>query len=431
MNYAESLQYLNDIQNLGIKFGLDNVKVLLGSLGNPHLDHACVLVAGSNGKGSVCAMLVRILELNGYRPGLYTSPHLVSYQERIRIGKKTITKKDFAAALSLIKRKIEGLISEKKLLFPPTHFEILTCMAFLYFSWKKVDIAVLEVGMGGRFDATNVVTPLVSVITTVSSEHQKFLGRTLRQIAFEKAGIIKAGVPVVCGVEARTAYEVIKNRAEELKAPFFGVFSRPENYKVHELSRGYSFDFRTPEENYSFKPALLGKHQGKNAAVAIAAAEQINKVWKKLDKEKIKKGIETVTWPGRLEKIRRKPDVILDGAHNQEGAKALGNYLRKYAASPVILVFAVMRDKKIKALADILFPLCEEVILTRFPYYRAAYPDEVRNKAQKYIDKIEVEPDLNKAMHIAVEKAAPNGTVIVAGSLFLVGEVKKFWKKII
>ncbi|HDT11710.1 MAG TPA: bifunctional folylpolyglutamate synthase/dihydrofolate synthase, partial [bacterium] len=364
-----------------------------------------------------------------FRAGLYTSPHLVSYLERIRIGKAPVTKKDFAAVLSLIREMIGDLISEKKLLSPPTHFEILTCMAFLYFSWKKVDIAVLEVGMGGRFDATNVVTPLVSVITTISSEHQKFLGKTLREISLEKAGIIKPGIPVVCGVKSRPSFKTIKERAEELEAPFYGVFAHPAYFKVYTNTDGYSFEFATPEAKYSFTPALLGEHQGKNAAIAIAASEQLNKAWKKLEKDKIIKGIETASWPGRLEKINQSPFVILDGAHNEEGAIALRHYIQKVAASPIILIFAVMRDKKIKDLADILFPLFDVVLLTRFPYYRAAEPEDIKKKAQKYIDKIIVEPDPNLAMRIAIEKATLRGTVVVAGSLFLVGEIKKYWKK--
>ena len=429
MNYAESLRYLEEIQNSGIKFGLDNVEALLKSLGEPQLQYPCVLVAGSNGKGSVCAMLTRILELSGYRSGLYTSPHLVSYQERIRIGRTDVTKKDFASALTLIRKKIEELISEKKLLSPPTHFEILTCLAFFYFARKKVDIAVLEVGMGGRFDATNAIVPIVSVITTISSEHQKFLGKTLREIAFEKAGIIKPGIPVVCGVKVRTAIMEIRKRAEELKAPFHEVFFPADNFKIHEHADGYSFEYRTQNADYSFTPALLGEHQGKNAAVAITAAEQLNKVWKDLETDKIRKGVETAVWPGRLEKINDSPAVILDGAHNGEGAKALGHYLKKFAHPPVILIFAIMRDKKIKDLADILFPLSDSVILTKFPYYRAAQPEEIKRKTQKYADKIKIEPDINKAMFMANEKAAPNGTVVVAGSLFLVGEVKKCWRK--
>ena len=429
MNYAESLRYLEEIQNSGIKFGLDNVQVLLKSLGEPHLQYPCVLVAGSNGKGSVCAMLVRILEISGYRAGLYTSPHLVSYQERIRIGGAAVTKKDFAADLTLIRKKIEKLISEKKLISPPTHFEILTCLAFFYFARKNVDIAVLEVGMGGRFDATNVVDPIVSVITTISSEHQKFLGKTLREIAFEKAGIIKPGIPVVCGVKSRSAVIEIKKRAQELQAPVIQVFFPPDSFKVHEQADGYSFEYRTQKAIYSFTPALLGEHQGKNAAVAVAAAEELTKVWKKLETDKIRKGVETAVWPGRLEKINESPMVILDGAHNGEGARALGHYLKKFARSPVILIFALMRDKKIKDLADILFPLSDSVILTQFPYYRAAQPEEIKRKTLKYADKIKIETDLNKAMFMAYEKAAPNGTVVVAGSLFLVGGVKKCWRK--
>jgi len=217
MNYHECLRYLEKIQNLGIKFGLDNVKDILSFFNNPYQKYPSVLVAGTNGKGSVCAMLTRILSLHNFRVGLYTSPHLVKVEERIRINGEPISSRSFSQELTELKDRIEALIASKKLLSLPTYFELLTCLALIYFGKQRVDISVLEVGMGGRFDATNVVVPPISVITTISKEHQKFLGNTLSQIAFEKAGIIKPGISVVCGVKRGEAQRMIKQKARELK----------------------------------------------------------------------------------------------------------------------------------------------------------------------------------------------------------------------
>jgi len=425
MNYEQCLRYLEKIQNLGIKFGLDNVKTILSSFNNPHQKYASLLVAGTNGKGSVCAMLTQILTLHKFRVGLFTSPHLVRVEERIRIGKRLIPARSLAKILTILRGRIEDLIASRKLLSPPTYFELLTCLAFLYFEEQKVDMAVLEVGMGGRFDATNVVEPSVSVITTISGEHQKFLGESLSQIAFEKAGIVRRGVPVVCGVEKSEAYESIKKRTEELQAPFNGVFARKGCFLTQKTEKGYSFVYRSEEEEYHFLPSLQGEHQGKNAAVAIVASEQLSKTWKRLDRKRIVEGIEKTEWEGRLEVVSRNPLVILDGAHNEEGAQALKKYVVDFLSSPLILVFAVMRDKEIAKIADILFPLAKKIILTRFPYFRAALPEKIKAEAQRFQDQIVLEPDTNKALNMALSSAGSQGCVLAAGSLFLVGEIKK------
>ncbi len=425
MKYEQCLKYLEKIQNLGIKFGLDNVRTILSSFKNPHQKYPSVLVAGTNGKGSVCAMLTQILIHHDLRPGLFTSPHLVKPEERIRIGNRLIPSRDFCRILTVLKARIEELIASKKLLTPPTYFELLTCLALVYFEEQKVDIAVLEVGMGGRFDATNVVKPCVSVITTISGEHQKFLGESLNQIAREKAGIVKPGVPVVCGVEEAGAYQTIKKRAEELKAPFYGVFHRKDSFSVRKTKTEYSFIYRSDEERYVFSPSLQGEHQGRNAAVAIAACEQLSTGWKRLEKDKIIEGIEETSWEGRLEVVSREPLVILDGAHNVEGALALKKYIEDSLPSPLIFLFAVMQDKEIEKIADILFPQAEKVILTRFPYFKAASPDDIETKTPGYQDRIIKEPDPRKALKLAVRRAGPDGCVVAAGSLFLVGEIKK------
>jgi dihydrofolate synthase/folylpolyglutamate synthase len=425
MNDQECSRYLEKIQSLGIKFGLDNVREILRAFHSPHHKFPSVLVAGTNGKGSVCAFLTRILTLHGLRVGLFTSPHLVRVEERLRIGDKLIPRKLFCRLLSRLKERIDELIAEKRLLNPPTYFEHLCCLAFLFFAEKKVDIAVLEVGMGGRFDATNVVTPLVSVITTISAEHQKFLGKTLNQIAFEKAGIIKPGIPVVCGVEKPLAFQTIKDRADELGAPFLGVFGQKGNFISEKAERGYIFHWTMGGETYSYRPSLRGVHQGRNAAVAIAACRVLDQNWRGLEKEKIIRGIQTTRWEGRLEAFSEKPLVLLDGAHNAEGAGALRDYIREFAFPPLFLVYAAMRDKNIKKIADILFPLADKVILTRFPYYRAARPEEVKEKATFYKDRIICEPDVEEAFRRALQMAGPEGTVLAAGSLFLIGEIKK------
>ncbi len=425
MNYEQCQRYLEDVQSLGIKLGLDNVRTVLSSFDNPHLKYPSLLVAGTNGKGSVCAMLTKILALHNLRVGLFTSPHLIRVEERIRIKDRLIPARSFCRLLTRLRQRVEELVAAKTLPSPPTYFELLTCLAFLYFEEQKVDIAVLEVGMGGRFDATNVVRPCVSVITTISGEHQQFLGETLGQIAFEKAGIIKSGVPVVCGVEEREAYRIIKKRADELLAPFHFVFSRKACFQARKDKDGYSFIYESDEEKYHFSPSLRGEHQGKNAAVAIVAAEQLSKNWKKLEKRKIVEGIEKAEWDGRLEVICRRPFIILDGAHNCEGVQALKKYIKDFLPTPLILVFAVMRDKEIARMADILFPLAEKIILARFSSSRAASPEEIMSKAPKFKERIVVVPKLEEALGLGLRSAGSDGCLLAAGSLYLIGEIKK------
>lgn len=427
MNYEQCLHYLDKIQNLGIKFGLDNVRTILSSFGNPHLSYPSLHVAGSNGKGSVCAMLSHILSVHGFRVGLYTSPHLVHVRERIRYQHTPISEQGFSHHLTRLRTRIEELIAAKELLSPPTYFEMLSCLAFLCFEEKNVDMAILEVGMGGRFDATNVASPLVTAITTISEEHQKFLGDTPVQIAAEKAGIIKPGIPVVCGVEDEESLQTIRTKARELKAPFFGVFDGGRHLALIKSGERHTFTYKYNGHEYRFTPSLRGAHQGRNAAIAIAVSEQLNRHWNDLDRERIVLGVEETLWPGRLEVISERPFVLADGAHNEEGARALNAYAKDFVPKPLTLIFAVMRDKKINNLANILFPFADRVILTRFPYHKAASPEDILENAADFRDKIYLEPDVEKAVNMALKEASKGGAVLVAGSLFLVGELKKIF----
>jgi len=430
MTFLQCRAFLEELQRFGIKLGLENIRAVLASFGDPHKTCPSILVAGTNGKGSVCAMLARILAEHGLKVGLFTSPHLVKVEERIRIGESLISQNDFCRLLSLIRERIAVLMREDKLGNHPTFFETLTILALLYFSEKKTDMAVLEVGMGGRFDATNVVKPLVSVITSVSKDHQEYLGTKIGQIAFEKAGIIKPGVPVVCGIDGGEAHRVIRKRARELGAPFLGVFDEPGRFKAKKLKGRYRFSYRIGNRTYRFSPHLRGAHQGRNAAVAIAAASILSECWSTLKKNKIIRGIESADWEGRLEVVSRRPDVILDGAHNEGGARTLNAYVEDFIKPPVVLIFGMMKDKNIKRVADILFPTVKRVILTSIPYSRAASPAEIWLTARKFRRKIALEHTLKKAIEIARAEAGSRGTVIISGSLFLVGEAKKIFPKV-
>jgi dihydrofolate synthase/folylpolyglutamate synthase len=425
MNYGECQQYLQKIITSGVKFGLDNVRTVLTALGQPQSAYPAVLVAGTNGKGSVCAMLTAALSRQGFRTGLYTSPHLVNVEERVRVGDVPIPRRAFCRLLGRLKAVIDELISAGKLAAPPTYFETLTTLAFLYFREQKVDIAVLEVGMGGRLDATNVVTPLVSVITTVDGDHQEYLGRTRREIAAEKAGIIKPGVPVVCGLVRGGAGDVVRRRAREEGAPFLGVFDDPRTFRSQRTKRGYRFSFQWAGEEYLFSPSLPGEHQGRNAAVAVVALKEIGRRCQPIRKGTIVRGIEEARWEGRLEVVPGRPRIVLDGAHNESGARAVAAFVRAFLPGPVTLVFGIMKNKRIREVARVLFPLARTIILTSVPMDRAASPELVFSLAPVRGKNSFLEPDPKKAFRMAFKMTPPNGSVLITGSLFLVGAAKK------
>jgi dihydrofolate synthase/folylpolyglutamate synthase len=425
MKPAGCRDYLGHLEHFGIKLGLENITTLLDALGAPHLSFPSVHVAGTNGKGSVSAMLDRILREHGFRTGLYTSPHLVNVEERIKINGREIARARFCSLVGRVKDVIDGLMASRALAYHPTFFEVLTATAFLQFAERKVDVAVLEVGLGGRFDATNVVRPLVSVITTISRDHETHLGSTLRSIAFEKAGIVKPGIPVICGVPRGTALREIRRLARERGAPFTGVFRLGTSLVARRTDGRFLFRYASGEEEYSFTPGLTGRYQGANAAVAIATAEILSRTWRPLRKNKILRGIRETLWPGRLETVARRPLVLLDGAHNEEGAASLAAHLGEFIQRPVILVFAVMKDKNIRAMARRLFPRARRVILTKVPYKRSALPQDIQAAVPEFRAKTRLEPDVSRAVRLALEESAGRTPVVIAGSLFLVGEVKK------
>jgi len=428
------------------KFDLAHMRVLLEGLDHPERRFPAVLIAGTNGKGSTAATLASILCASGLRTGLYTSPHLVRINERIRINDVEISDDDFAVLHDVVDRTAERLVTGGELPWHPSFFEMLTAMAFEYFSGHEVDIAVLEVGMGGRLDATNVIEPRVSVITDVSLDHQKYLGETIAEIAREKAGIIRRGGAVVTLPQHPEANDVIGNTILEHEAkPISAVqFVPPVS-----PSSGEYLDHKTETPGVSRYPLqvlgkeivvetrLTGRHQLRNVALAIAAAEELSKQGFPVSAETIERGIRETRWAGRFQIVKaagESTEYVLDVAHNPAGAWALRSTLSAaYGERPFTLVFGAMRDKAIAEMAEILFPLAERIIVTRADNPRSATTQEIRQAAARVA--MDVEPAANVAE--ALQKAggaalasagtgahapASMGLVVVTGSIYIVGE---------
>lgn len=388
MNFPESVRFLYSLGNetKTIKLGLERMRQVCAALGHPEHQLNFIHVAGTNGKGSTCAMIECGLRAAGFSTGLYTSPHLVSPTERISINGHPIDEATFAQAFDEVHTAVSHFETH------PTYFETVTAMALVIFRHAGVDRVVWEVGLGGRLDATNVVTPLLSVITPVSYDHQDYLGETLVAIAGEKAGILKPGVPAVIAPQKAEARYSIESRATEVGAPLRFV----------------------TDTDPSFAPSLLGRHQVENARTAVAAMSALG-----LKQEFIERGIHDAQWPGRLELVSRNPDVFLDGAHNVAGAQAIADFIREnYANRKLWLIFGVMRDKNIRAITEALFPIATELILTAPAIDRAMPPHDISAPPTARIA-----PTVAEALKLA-RQAAPEDIVLITGSLFLVGEAR-------
>ncbi len=410
MTYSEAVRFLYSLGNevKAAKLGLDRMSVLLSELGNPHRAGSFIHVAGTNGKGSTSAMIEAGLRAAGHRTGLYTSPHLVEPTERIRIAGEPVTPEQFASAFDSVHAAAERLIAQGALEAHPTYFETVTAMAFLLFRDLGADTTVLEVGLGGRLDATNVVMPRLAVITAVDFDHEAFLGKSLESIASEKAGILKPGVPAVFAAQRPEVDETLRTAAHAVGiSPVWACTWPVEQFVLTPTG----CRFRT--RHLEVECPLAGEHQVANALTAAIALDLIGVS---------PNGIRNARWPGRLEKVRSSPDIILDGAHNPAGARALARYIERfYAARRVWLVYGAMRDKAVEEMASILFPLAHEVIATVPAQARAVRPEVIRALADH--QRVRIAPRLADALAI-LDEAAPGDVVFITGSLFLVGEAR-------
>jgi len=412
-------EYLRSRSWLGKKFGLATMRALMRELGHPETSFRSVIVAGTNGKGSVSAYLDTGLRGASLRVGRYTSPHLTDIRERITVAGRNIGNPEFERLVLSVKEAAERLRRRGAIEAHPNHFEILTAVAFLYFQKHGVDIAVLEVGLGGRLDATNVASPLVSAIVSIDFDHEEYLGSTLSSIAAEKAGVVRANRTVVIGPMDREAsrriIEISRARGARVVSAFQGVVVRRS---------GGELRVHTPRGRYAHLHPLAGAHQRTNLVVAIRTIEALSSAGLELDAPRAVAAMSQAEWPGRLERIPGRPPFLLDGAHNPAGAAALAAYLKE-TREPHVLVFGAMRDKHFREMGETLFPLARRVVATRVRMTRAATTKQLAEIGQATGQVVIEEPSIRAALREAASLARSGQTVVVAGSLYLVGAVRR------
>ena len=413
-SYSETLERIYNLRGGMIDLRLDRMEQSLALFDHPERNFPSLHIAGTNGKGSTSAILQRILSLAGYRTALYTSPHLVSFTERMRIGDEEISPDDVVALAAEVRQRTEAAD------VPLTFFEFVTVMAFVYFARQQVDIGVIEVGLGGRLDATNVMTPLVSVITTISKDHEAYLGPDELSIAREKGGIIKPSVPVVCGKATAEVAQLLQSIARErgALAYFLGVdfgFS---------LKNDGLFDYTGIKQSIEdLKLALRGRHQRINGTLALAALELIQPRFP-VSLNALRQGLATVRWPGRLEVMLERPMVILDGAHNSEGIEALVDELSDLRQGRRIrLLFAAMADKEWELMLRTLTRVVDEVIFTRVDMERSADPEQLAAKLSTAIPHRVID-DSRVGLRTLLDESRDDEIIVVAGSLYLLGDIR-------
>jgi dihydrofolate synthase/folylpolyglutamate synthase len=426
VNFDESVKYLYSLghETLAIKFGLENTRRLLAALGEPQKSFLKIQIAGTNGKGSVAAFLDSICRAASIKTGLFTSPHLVSITERIKIDGLDISEKKFALLTTEVRATAEKLISAKQLEALPTFFEHLTAIGLLAFARENVEIGILETGLGGRLDSVTAAEAEIAAITQIALDHQEYLGNTIKEIAAEKAAIIRPDVrAVVVSNQEREAMNAVRGKCRECK---IALTDSAKITKIHRIPmlETYTISFQTETNNYpNIDLNLLGRHQADNAATAISLAEALREAGFKISNDNVRYGLETARHAGRLEFAG---NILYDGAHNEAGAKVLADFLQEFIRNKITLVFAAMRDKDLSEIASILFPLAENLILTRAENPRSATPEKLREFVPQNFptEKVFVTESVSEAIKKAQEITAPEDLICVTGSLYLVGEAK-------
>jgi dihydrofolate synthase/folylpolyglutamate synthase len=417
---ADPLEFLFSLERLGMKFGLESIGALCAALGHPERAFSSILIAGTNGKGSVTVMVETALRSAGHLAARYTSPHLVRLEERFVIDGREVKPGVLRDAIATVQATVESLIDRGVLEGPPTFFECATAAAFELFRSARVELAVLEVGLGGRLDATNIVTPIATAITSIDFDHQAQLGDTIEAIATEKAGIIKPRVPVICGPLPPGAASVIREIARTRAAP---LIEACDQVRVVSREGEGSVSVRSPMR--TLEPvtlALRGRHQLDNAAVAVALIDELAHQGVRVTDEAVRRGLTEAEWPGRLERFSRGGvDILLDAAHNPAGARALASHLGEIGWNRVTLVFGAMRDKDVHSLLQTLMPFCESIVCTTAPTPRALSASEIATLAVRMGARVETIDDPETAIARAIAIGRP---VVAAGSIFLIGPLR-------
>lgn len=418
--YDRCLDTMYALGRFGIVLGLSTMEGILEKLGNPQNDFKCIHVAGTNGKGSVVSTLSHILHKAGYTTGLYTSPHLVTFNERIAINNENITNEEVIEAYYAVEKANTGERSA-------TFFEIATAMAFYVFSKKKVDYALIETGMGGRLDATNIVNSILSIITNISLEHKDYLGSSLTAIAGEKAGIIKQGIPVISGVTQPSVVSVIENTAHEKSAPSY-IYKKAFN--VRRAKEKGRFTYYGMNHTWTgMKTRLLGRHQADNAALVLAGCEILMDQVPNLNEQVIRDGLTETRWAGRLEIVAENPTVLVDGAHNLMAINTLSDFLREtYQGKTITLLTGILDDKAYDAMFKRLLPLCKRVILVKAQSERSIDPKNLLTVAKDLCEDARIIENIPEAITFAQQNSSPDDLICISGSLYVVGEAKAFFE---
>jgi len=440
MNYESSVRYLLSLgrelaaptQAAAAKFDLENITILAERLGRPDRAYPSAHIAGTNGKGSTAAFLESILRRASFRTGLNTSPHLEKINERIRINGDEISDEAFAETFTRIHVLIEELLAAGKLRAHPTYFECVTAMAFGYFARERVEFAVFEVGLGGRLDATNILSPAVTIITRIDFDHENFLGHSLKEIAAEKAGILKPSVPLILAEQPPEAREVVLARASELGCPVIEparIFRLDQESMQNGSVRARVIDADSGKI-FELAPSLPGRFQLQNALNAVAAARLLRNRGLQIPDGAITHGIANTVWPGRLEKLQSSPDIYFDGAHNPGAARELAFFLQQnFSGRKIWLIYAALRDKAVDEVAGLLFPHAAEVIFTAPRTSRAVSATQLAEIAGHHAAHFSVIPDAERAFEHALAQAAPQDAIFITGSLYLVGQLRHYWKQ--
>ena len=430
MKYEEAMKYITEVGNFGSSYGLDRTFRLLELLGNPQNKIKLIHIAGTNGKGSTTAMISKILMGNKYKVGMYTSPFLEEFEERIQINRVNIPKEKLAELMDELKIAVDKVIEEGY--NHPTEFEIITCLMFLYFYKEEVDFGVIEVGLGGRLDSTNVITPILSIITSVSYDHTNLLGNTLSEIAREKAGIIKENVPVVVFPQDEEVLKVIEKKCNELNAPLHIVDEKnSELIEILQEEKPYQkVRIETLNNEYNIKLPLLGEHQIVNLAVAINGIEVLEKNNQvKISKEMLEETLEGVTWNGRLEVMKKSPLVVIDGAHNIQGIIKLKENIEKYFKyKNIYLILGILADKDVEEMIKVITPIAKEVYAVTPNSIRAELAEDLKKEVLKYNKNCIAFEDYEDALNKALETAYEDDIIVISGSLYMVGGMRTIIK---
>ncbi|ARC84444.1 bifunctional FolC family protein [Clostridium argentinense CDC 2741] len=430
MNYDEAIKYIKETAKFGSKYGLERTEKILEFLGNPHKHIKTMHVAGTNGKGSTTAMLTSILMDAGYNVGTYISPYIEEFEERIQINRNNIPKEELAEVVTEVSKAVSKVVDLGYI--NPTEFEIITCAGFLYFHKKNIDYAVIEVGLGGRLDSTNVITPILSIISSISLDHTQILGDTLDKIAYEKAGIIKENVPVILFPQEKVAEDVIEKTCREKNSKLIKVPRDISEYVAVTSNTLEGKEIKTQQINLkneyidSYELSLLGKHQILNSTVVVYAARELMNLGIKISKDNIVNGLKSVQWPGRLEIMKNNPLVVIDGAHNIDGIKKLTESIDLYFKyNKLILILGILADKQVEDMIETIAPKAERIISVTPHSDRAELAEDLKIEIEKLGVRCEAIDSYEEAYKKALSYCNDDDLLLISGSLYMIGDMRK------